>query len=151
MQVLDVIASEYRTNSESQASQGDAIMRLLLAVKVAFPDQEWQLKCCTSHVDAPMRREEDWKQHRRGPCASHFPIALGFRLRVRLLEALHSARCRTCLSPCCTDQPSPRDVSGSGEAVAAPRKRWRSCRWRSRGCSFSLWSCSGCRGSSELC
>jgi hypothetical protein len=36
VQVLDVIASEYRTNSESQASQCDAMMSLLLAVKVAF-------------------------------------------------------------------------------------------------------------------
>jgi hypothetical protein len=64
VQVLDVIASEYPTNSESQASQGDAMMSLLLAVNVAFTDQGWQLQCCTSHADAPMRREEDWKQHR---------------------------------------------------------------------------------------
>lgn len=56
LQVLDVIASEYRTNSESLASQGSAIMSLLLAVSAAFRDQEWRTSCCTSRAHAPMRR-----------------------------------------------------------------------------------------------
>ena len=150
MQVLDVIASEYQTKSESQASQCDAMMSLLLAVKVALTDQGWQLQCCTSHADAPMRRGGLEAAQERAMCV---PLPDSLRVYKCEFDCLRPAFSAVpyMLSPCCFDQPLSRDVSGSGEAVAAPRKRWRSCRWRSRGCSISLWSCFGCRRSSELC